>query len=101
MEIVGMTLTHETYTKCGAPSSVSLGGYIVPNGDFTVSWGAGTAGNANGISGYRISCGSIKPGSSRVYSQSFTVGKDDRSLKISASKITNGSVRGNYIYCKV
>lgn len=96
-----ITLTHETYTKCGAPSSVSLSRYVVPNGNFTVSWGAGTAGNANGISGYRISCGSIKPGSSRVYSQSFTVGKDARSLKISASKITNGSVRGNYIYCKV
>lgn len=101
LDVMGITLIHETYTKCGAPSSVSLGGYIVPNGDFTVSWGAGTAGNANSISGYRISCGSIQPGSSRVYTQSFTAGKDDRSLKISASKITNGSVRGNYIYCKV
>ena len=97
-----ITLTHETYTKCGAPSSVSLGGYIVPNGSFTVSWGAGTAGNANNITGYRIYCKSSSSVSSPSTSDKyFDAGKDDRSFTIPASQITNGDQRGWYITCAV
>ena len=102
LDVIGITLTHETYTKCGAPSSVSLNGYIVPNGSFTVSWGAGTAGNANNITGYRIYCKSTSSVSSPSTSDKyFDVGKDNRSLTISASEITNGNKRGYYITCAV
>jgi hypothetical protein len=97
-----ITLTHESYTKCGAPSSVSLSGYVVPGGSFTVSWDAGTAGNANNITGYRIYCKSSSsissPSTSDIY---FDAGKDDRSFTISTSEISNGSERGNYITCAV
>ena len=97
-----ITLTHETYTKCGAPSSVSLSGYIVPNGNFTVSWGAGTAGNANNITGYRIYCKSSSSVSSPSTSDKyFDAGKDSRSLTISAKELTNGNQRGYYITCAV
>lgn len=102
LDVMGITLTHETYTKCGAPSSVSLGGYIVPNGNFTVSWGAGTAGNANNITGYRIYCKSSSSVSSPSTSDKyFDAGKDDRSFTIPASQITNGDKRGWYITCAV
>ena len=53
-EIVGMTLTYESFTACGAPTSVSASGIITQNGTFTVSWSGATAGNANSISGYDI-----------------------------------------------
>lgn len=101
IDIAGISLTHETYTRCGAPASVTLSGYIVPNGSFTVSWTAGTAGNANAIKGYRVFCASYSSGSTPSYQKSFDVGKDARSLSISAADITNGNVRGNYIKCSI
>jgi hypothetical protein len=81
---------------------VSLSGYVVPGGNFTVSWGAGTAGNANNIAGYRIYCKSSSSISSPSISDTyFDAGKDDRSFTISTSEIPNGGERGNYITCAV
>ena len=101
IDVESISLTHETYTRCGAPSSVTLNGYIVPNGSFTVSWTAGTAGNANAIKGYRVFCASYSSGSTPSYQKSFDVGKDARSLSISAANITDGNKRGNFIKCSV
>lgn len=97
-----INLTYESYTKCGAPTSVSLNKeYVAPNENFTVSWGAGTGGNANDISGYHIYY-KLNPSASSVSYPStsdnyFVVGKDTRSYTISASKITDDDIRGYHI----
>lgn len=46
--------TNYPYTRCGAPTSVSASGIIVPSGSFTVSWSGATSGTSNTINGYDI-----------------------------------------------
>lgn len=44
-----------TYTKCGAPTEVSINQTITaPGGNITLSWSGATSGTSNPISGYKI-----------------------------------------------
>jgi hypothetical protein len=54
-------LTHETYTKCSAPTDVNIyisgddnGKYITSGGRFEIRWSGAAPGNANDIESYDI-----------------------------------------------
>lgn len=43
-----------TYTKCGAPTSVTFTQVVKPSGTLTISWSGATSGINNAISGYNV-----------------------------------------------
>lgn len=109
-DIVGMTLTYESYTACSAPTSVSASGIITQNGSFTVKWSGATAGNANSISGYDIYylisasgtapstsnyTGMVSVGSTVAY-KDIKVSGATRGYKVVCGVVTKGSAGPNY-----
>ena len=90
-----INLTYESYTACGAPTSVSASGIITPNGTFTVKWSGATAGNANPITGYNIyyrisSEGSAPTTSTSGYTGMISVDASLNSKDITVTKATRG-----------
>lgn len=95
IDISSIVLTHESYTACGAPTSVSASGIITPNGTFTVKWSGATAGNANPIIGYNIyyrisSEGSAPTTSTSGYTGIISVDASLNSKDITVTKATRG-----------
>ncbi len=91
------TITYTTsYTKCGAPTTVSSNVSIQkPNGAVSISWSGATAGDNNPISGYR---GYYKAGSAPTISTTTYV---DVSSSPYSFTIPSGATRGATYYFKV
>lgn len=94
--------TNYPYTRCGAPTSVSASGIIVPSGSFTVSWSGATSGISNTINGYDIYylvCqGDAKP-STTNYTGKVSVSSTATSGSTSIT-LTNAT-RGHEVRCAI
>lgn len=100
--VSAIELTHESYTPCGAPTSVSAGGIITPNGTFTVSWSGASGGVSNSIKGYDIyyliSSTGAAPSTSTKTGQLYiesSAGAGSASIQLS------GAQRGYKVVCGV
>lgn len=101
------------YSKCGAPSSVTLSpSYVAPSGTITISWSGASSGTNNSISSYQIyyyvTSGGTAPststytGTKNVTSTStsgsttITLSSTTRGYKIVAGVVTRGSAGSSY-----
>ena len=97
-----INLIYESYTACGAPTSVWTNDIITPDGTFTVSWSGATAGNANAIKGYDIYYHITSAGSVPTTSAYTGMVQVDLTSTFGSKEIeVKGATRGYKIACGI
>ena len=95
----------EAYSKCSAPTNVSVNAaYIKPNGSFKLDWSGAAGGTSNSITGYKIywraSSNGAEPTTTN-YTGTADVASTSTSGNYTINFSNNQQTRGYKVVCKV
>ena len=99
-----LTTTDVTYSKCGAPTSITASSFTIPEKKVTINWSGATAGTSNSITGYTIYIKAGAAPSSNDYTYmkkiSSTAGNGSAEIDIKSDD-THTVARGTTYYIKM